>query len=60
MVQGDAAPLPWIQQLKAELTFWGYRRLWAYVRIMGQRPVNKKRVLRLIGSITYWFSRICG
>ena len=48
VVQGDAALLPRIQQIKAEHPFWGYRRIWAYLRFVEQRPVNKKRVLRLL------------
>jgi putative transposase len=35
-----------MQALKAEHPFWGYRRLWAYVRFGEQRPVNQKRILR--------------
>jgi putative transposase len=37
-----------IQALKAEHPFWGYRRIWAYLRFVEQLPVNKKRVLRLM------------
>ena len=48
VVQGDAALRPRIQQLKAEHPFWGYRRIWAYLRFVEQRPVNKKRGLRLM------------
>jgi putative transposase len=48
VVQEDAALLPPIQQLKAEPPFWGYRRLWAYLRFVEQQPVNKKRSLRLM------------
>ena len=35
-----------IQALKAEHPFWGYRRIWAYLRVVDQRPVNTKRMLR--------------
>lgn len=48
VIQDDAALLPRIQQLKADHPFWGYRRIWAYLRFVEQRPVNKKRVLRLM------------
>jgi putative transposase len=48
VVQGDAALLPRIQQLKAAHPFWGYRCICAYLRFVEQRPVNKKRVLRLM------------
>ena len=37
-----------IQALKAEHPFWGYRRIWAYVRFVEHWPVNKKRVWRLM------------
>jgi putative transposase len=48
VVQDDAVLLPRIQQLKAEHPFWGYRRIWAYLRFVEQQPVNKKRILRLM------------
>jgi putative transposase len=48
VVQRDEALLPRIQQLKADHPFWGYRRIWAYLRFVEQQPVNKKRVLRLM------------
>ena len=37
-----------IQELKAEHPFWGYRRIWAYLRFVEEHAVNKKRVLRLM------------
>jgi transposase InsO family protein len=48
VIQRDAQLLPRIQALKAEHPFWGYRRIWAYLRFVEQWPVNKKRVLRLM------------
>jgi putative transposase len=48
MVQHDEALLPRIQALKAEHPFWGYRRIWAYLRFVEQLPVNKKRMWRLL------------
>jgi len=36
-----------IQTLKAEHPFWGYRRIWAYLRFVDGLRINKKRVLRL-------------
>ena len=48
MTQRDERLLPRIQQLKAEHPFWGYRRIWAYLRFVEQVPVNKKRILRLM------------
>jgi putative transposase len=37
-----------IRELKAEHPFWGYRRIWAYLHFVERRPVNKKRVRRLM------------
>jgi putative transposase len=34
--------------LKAAHPFWGYRRIWAYLHVVEQRPVNKNRILRLM------------
>lgn len=48
VVQRDEGLLPRIQALKAEHPFWGYRRIWAYLRFVEQLPINKKRVLRLM------------
>jgi putative transposase len=48
VVQRDEALLPRIQALKAEHPFWGYRRIWAYLRFVEQLPVNKKRIWRLM------------
>ena len=48
VVQLDEALLPCIQALKAEHPFWGYRRIWAYLRFVEQLPVNKKQIWRLM------------
>jgi putative transposase len=48
VTQRDADLLPRIHALKAEHPFWGYRRIWAYLRFVVQVPVNKKRILRLM------------
>jgi putative transposase len=48
VTQRDMALLPQIQALKAEHPFWGYRRIWAYLRFVEPLPVHKKRVLRLM------------
>jgi putative transposase len=48
VTQRDAPLLPRIQALKAEHPFWGYRRIWAYLRFVAQVPVHKKRILRLL------------
>jgi hypothetical protein len=37
-----------IQSLKAEHPFWGYRRVWAYLRYREHLDVNKKRIYRLM------------
>jgi putative transposase len=47
-VQHDEELLPRIQVLKAEHPFWGSRRIWAYLRCIEHRPVNKKRIWRLM------------
>jgi putative transposase len=52
VTQRDTALLPRIQALKAEHPFWGYRRIWAYLRFVEQLSVNKKRVLRLMREAT--------
>jgi hypothetical protein len=48
--EADRAVLPVIRQLKAEHPFWGYRRVWAYLRFVERRQINKKRVYRLLGE----------
>jgi putative transposase len=47
VVPRDEEPLPWIQALKAEHPFRGYRRIGAYWRVTENRPVNKERIWRL-------------
>jgi putative transposase len=37
-----------IKDIKAEHPFWGYRRVWAYLRYVDGFIVNKKRVYRLM------------
>lgn len=37
-----------IQTLKCEHPFWGYRRIWAYLKYRQGIPVNKKRIYRLM------------
>lgn len=46
--ESDRAVLPIIRRLKAEHPFWGYRRIWAYLRFVERRAINKKRVYRLL------------
>jgi len=37
-----------IEQLKAQHPFWGYRRIWAYLRYREGLDINKKRIYRLM------------
>jgi len=37
-----------IKDIKGEHPFWGYRRVWAYLRYVDGLIVNKKRVYRLL------------
>jgi len=37
-----------IREIKVEHPFWGYRRVWAYLRYVDGLIVNKKRVYRLM------------
>lgn len=36
------------KSIKAEHPFWGYRRVWAYLRYIDALIINKKRVYRLM------------
>ncbi len=40
--------LDYIQNLKLEHPFWGYRRIWAYLKYRQGLTVNKKRIYRLM------------
>ena len=46
----DQQLLPRLEQLKADHPAWGYRRVWAYLKYREGRPVNKKRIYRLLGE----------
>jgi putative transposase len=48
VAQRNEGLLQRIRELKAEHPFWGYRRMWAYLHFVERRPVNKKRILRLM------------
>lgn len=37
-----------IENIKADHPFWGYRRVWAYLRYVAGLGINKKRILRLM------------
>jgi len=46
----DKSLLKKIRVLKAEHPFWGYRRIWAYLRFVAGLSVNKKRIYRLLSE----------
>jgi putative transposase len=48
VIQRDEELRPRVQALKAEHPFWGYRRVWAYLRFVARLPVNKQRIWRLM------------
>jgi len=47
-IQEDERLLSLIRPLKADHPFWGYRRIWAYLKYRLNQPVNKKRILRIM------------
>jgi len=47
-IQEDAHILLQIHPIKAEHPFWGYRRVWAYMKYRLNQPVNKKRIYRVM------------
>jgi hypothetical protein len=44
----NRAVLERIQSLKSDHPFWGYRRVWAYLKFVEGLDINKKRILRLM------------
>lgn len=44
VAQRNAALLERIRALKADHPFWGYRRMWAYLRYVDGLVVNQKRI----------------
>jgi len=46
--QRNAPVLERIQALKAERSFWGYRRIWVHLHFAEGLAVNKKRILLLM------------
>ena len=44
----DKAVLPRIEELKREHPAWGYRRIWAYLRLHAGLKLNHKRVRRIM------------
>jgi transposase InsO family protein len=47
-IQEDERLLSLIRPIKAEHPFWGYRRIWAYLKYRQGIPINKKRILRIM------------
>jgi transposase InsO family protein len=47
-VSADVSLLKQIRIIKGDHPFWGYRRVWAYLRFVARLPINKKRVYRLL------------
>ena len=50
VVERNAQLLERIRDLKAEHPFWGYRRIWAYLRYVDSLIVNQKRIYGVIGD----------
>ena len=48
IIEADREVLPLIGAIKAEHPFWGYRRMWAYLKFACGLAVNRKRVYRLM------------
>ena len=46
--KGNTALLERIRELKADHPYWGYRRIWAYLKFHHGLPVNRKRIYRLM------------
>lgn len=44
----DNQILPQIQSIKLDHPFWGYRRIWAYLKYRLNQTVNRKRIYRLM------------
>ena len=49
-VSADVSLLEQIRIIKSDHPFWGYRRVWAYLRFVGGLSVNRKRVYRLLSE----------
>lgn len=47
-IQEDERLLSLIRPIKADHPFWGYRRVWAYLKYRLGQPVNKKRIHRIM------------
>jgi len=47
-IQEDSQTLLQIETIKSDHPFWGYRRIWAYMKYRLNQPVNKKRIYRIM------------
>lgn len=52
VVARNTSLLQQIQSLKADYPFWGYRRIWAYLRYRMNQVVGKNRIYRLMKKNT--------
>lgn len=57
IMQRNQVLLEQIKQLKSDHPFWGYRRIWSYLKFREEVPVNKKRIYRLMKSESLLVSR---
>lgn len=48
VIERNKSILGKIQGLKSDHPFWGYRRIWAYLKFVEGFDINKKRILRLM------------
>ncbi len=48
VVERNVLVLERIKEIKLDHPFWGYRRIWAYLKYVDGITINKKRVLRLM------------
>ena len=46
--QEDQVILAQIESIKADHPFWGYRRVWAYLKYRQRQNINKKRIYRIM------------
>jgi len=47
-IQEDSQTLLQIETIKSDHPFWGYRRIWAYMKYRLNQPVDKKRIYRIM------------
>lgn len=50
VIERNSVIIKEIRQVKDEHPFWGYRRVWAYLKYVKGYQANKKRVYRLMGK----------